>query len=126
MARSTTAGTVAWAVALVGGAGTLMPPLIRAVRQGRAPDEHQAMAVGHAYAQLEAADVPLDLLERRAGSILVLPIKGVDWSDQGRPQQVTSTLARAGKRPTSPLTTAAGRDHASPRGLAYARQALAP
>jgi mannose-1-phosphate guanylyltransferase len=100
--------------------------VIRAVQQGRAPDEHRAKAVEHTYAHLATADFSHDLLERCAGSLLVLPMEGVGWSDWGKPERVTSTLARIGKRPTFPITAAAGHDHGSPRGLPRARRAVAP
>jgi mannose-1-phosphate guanylyltransferase len=72
--------------------------VIRAVREGRVPDEHRRLAVAHVYAHLEAADFSRDLLERCAGSLLALPMDGIDWSDWGTLGRVTRTLSRIGRR----------------------------
>jgi hypothetical protein len=85
--------------------------VMRAVREGRMPHEHQALAVEHVYAHLEPADFSRHLLERSTDSQLALAMDGVDWSDWGRPERVVGTLARIGKRPAFLGTAAAGHDH---------------
>jgi hypothetical protein len=45
------------------------------------------------------ADFSRDLLQRCPEAALVLPLGNVDWSDWGRPERVTESLHRLGKRP---------------------------
>jgi mannose-1-phosphate guanylyltransferase len=59
-----------------------------------------AGAISRAYDQMPHADFSRDLLQRCPEAALVLPLGNVDWSDWGRPERVTESLRRLGKRPT--------------------------
>ncbi len=61
--------------------------------------EDQAGAVQQAYALMRAADFSRDVLERATGSLAVLPVHGVLWSDWGTPERVVRTLRHIGASP---------------------------
>ena len=52
------------------------------------------------------ADFSRDLVQRCPEAALVLPLGNVEWSDWGRPERVTESLRRLGKRPTFPTREA--------------------
>jgi mannose-1-phosphate guanylyltransferase len=47
------------------------------------------------------------LLQNARGSVSVIELDGVAWSDWGRPERIASALARAGITPAFPMTTIA-------------------
>jgi mannose-1-phosphate guanylyltransferase len=59
-------------------------------------------AISRAYERMPHADFSRDLLQRCPEAALVLPLGNVEWSDWGRPERVTESLRRLGKRPTFP------------------------
>jgi len=60
-------------------------------------------AVHRAYRQMPDADFSRDLVQRCPEAALVLPLGNVEWSDWGRPERVTESLRRLGKRPAFSL-----------------------
>ncbi len=60
------------------------------------PFEEQA--IERLYAGLRPSDFSRDVLEPVAGSLRVLPVSDVGWSDLGEPQRVAKALARAKPR----------------------------
>ncbi len=76
--------------------------VLRAVREGRAPQEHVDIALAHAYQRIPSADFSRDILQNAARKSLVLPIEGVRWSDWGRPERIWETLSFLGVQPALP------------------------
>lgn len=64
-----------------------------------AGSSHEAWAVEQTYLPMRAANFSRDVLERSVASLLVLPIRGVLWSDWGTPERVVRTLRRMGATP---------------------------
>jgi mannose-1-phosphate guanylyltransferase len=60
---------------------------------------NEADAVAAAYRRLPSVDVSQRLLAGRAEDLLVLPARGVYWSDWGDPQRILRTLKRFDRRP---------------------------
>jgi mannose-1-phosphate guanylyltransferase len=90
----------------------------RAVVAGRAPREHEDLAIAHIYDSLSASDFSRDLLQYAATDSLVLPMQGLYWSDWGRPDRIVQSLAQVGVRPHFPMTypgTDAGASRAAHR-----------
>ena len=73
--------------------------VLRAVREGRLDSMYEASGLASIYNDLSPADFSRDILEHVFERSMVLPMDGVDWCDWGRPQRVTETLARLGRRP---------------------------
>jgi len=48
---------------------------------------------------MRAADFSREVLERAAEALVVLPVRGVLWSDWGTPERVVRTLCRIGASP---------------------------
>jgi mannose-1-phosphate guanylyltransferase len=59
----------------------------------------EAGGVERAYARMRAADFSREVLERAAEALVVLPVRGVLWSDWGTPERVVRTLRRIGASP---------------------------
>jgi mannose-1-phosphate guanylyltransferase len=66
------------------------------------PDESAVLK--RIYKNMPVRNFSSDLLERFPEQVLVMELKGVAWSDWGRPERVTRTLVRIGRRPTFPLS----------------------
>ncbi len=73
--------------------------VLRAVHEGRLDAKYEASALATVYNDLSPADFSRDILQHVSERSMVLPMEGVDWCDWGRPQRVTETLARLGRRP---------------------------
>jgi mannose-1-phosphate guanylyltransferase len=73
--------------------------VLRAVREGRVDPKFEASALESVYSDLAPADFSKDILQHVSSQSMLLPMDGVDWCDWGRPQRVTETLARLGRRP---------------------------
>ena len=54
-----------------------------------------------------------DLLERAADQIAVVELKGVIWSDWGKPKRIADTVERLGIKPAFPFECLAPRGHAA-------------
>ena len=63
-------------------------------------------AISRAYQQMPRADFSRDLVQRCPEAALVLPLGNVEWSDWGRPERVTESLRRLGKKPAFPTREA--------------------
>ena len=60
---------------------------------------HEAWAAAQAYQLMRPANFSRDVLERGAASPLVVPVRGVLWSDWGTLDRVVPTLRRVGASP---------------------------
>jgi hypothetical protein len=82
--------------------------LVRELRQaaGERSSTAIARAIGRAYHRMPHADFSRDLVQRCPEAALVLPLGSVEWSDWGRPERVTESLRRLGKRPAFPTAEA--------------------
>lgn len=76
---------------------------LRAIHEGRMDPTFEAGALATLYSNVAPADFSRDILEHVSERSLILPMDGVNWSDWGRPQRVTETLASLGRRPLFPL-----------------------
>jgi mannose-1-phosphate guanylyltransferase len=76
----------------------------RAVSSGRAPREHEDLAIAHIYENLAASDFSRDLLQYAATDSLVLPMQGLYWSDWGQPERIVQSLAHVDESPHFPVT----------------------
>jgi mannose-1-phosphate guanylyltransferase len=70
-----------------------------AVQSGRASATHLRTVVEEMYEHLEPANFSRDLLEKVPDSTLVLPLEDIHWSDWGRPERISRSLARIGVEP---------------------------
>jgi mannose-1-phosphate guanylyltransferase len=61
------------------------------------------------YSDMPRANFSRDLLERSPSSAVVLPMRGVEWSDWGRPERIAETLKGLGRTPAFPLEAFAHR-----------------
>lgn len=59
----------------------------------------EGAAVRAVYAGLASSSFAGDVLATRPANLAVLPVRGVRWSDWGRPARVLATLAELGIRP---------------------------
>jgi mannose-1-phosphate guanylyltransferase len=59
----------------------------------------EARAVEQVYWSMPETNFSRDVLERSVASLLVLPIRGVRWSDWGTPERVVETLLEIGATP---------------------------
>ena len=82
--------------------------LVRELRQslGKSSPTGIARAISRAYHRMPHADFSRDLVQRCPEAALVLPLGNVEWSDWGRPERVTDSLRRLGKRPAFPIREA--------------------
>ena len=76
--------------------------VLRAIHAGRLDPKFEASALTTIYNNLAPADFSRDILQRACERSIVLPMEGVAWSDWGRPQRVTGTLASLGRSPLFP------------------------
>ena len=74
--------------------------VLRAIYEGRLDARFEAIALVNIYKNMAPADFSEDVLLHFSRHCIVLPLDGVDWCDWGRPQRVTETLARLGRRPS--------------------------
>jgi len=85
--------------------------VLRAVRQGLFKPGCKAEVLERLYEHLEPADFSRDIIQPAAERCLLLPMQGIDWSDWGRPERVTETLAKVGREPLfarRPMESAGG------------------
>lgn len=73
--------------------------VLRAIREARLDPKFEASALMTVYNSLASADFSKDILQHVSSQSMLLAMDGVDWCDWGRPQRVTETLARLGRRP---------------------------
>lgn len=69
--------------------------ILKGVRDGRIPPEVERVAIDHLFAYVDSADFSRDLLQRAAPRLVVHTLD-VEWSDWGRPERVSETVARFG------------------------------
>lgn len=76
---------------------TALEPLRRAIGT-----DHETRVAEEVYARLAAAPTGFSerVLAPAADGLVVVRVKGVEWSDWGHPQRVLSTVQRTGWRPT--------------------------
>lgn len=73
--------------------------VLLAIQAGWMGEEQEQLTLSRIYQDMESADFSRDLLQRVPDRAVVLPLRGVDWSDWGRPAWVVESLAPLGKRP---------------------------
>jgi mannose-1-phosphate guanylyltransferase len=73
--------------------------VLRSIRTGRLGREREEEVLQDIYLDMEPADFSRDLLQYVGSATLVQSMRGVEWSDWGRPERVEQTLRRFGKRP---------------------------
>jgi mannose-1-phosphate guanylyltransferase len=61
----------------------------------------EARAVGELYSELHDVNFSQHILAVRPGSLAVLTVSGLTWSDLGKPQRVLSTMADIGLSPVA-------------------------
>ena len=54
----------------------------------------ESAALAHAYERMPTVNFSKAILERAVDQTLVLPMRGVEWSDWGRPERIAQTLER--------------------------------
>jgi mannose-1-phosphate guanylyltransferase len=59
----------------------------------------ESAAVRTLYSRLSPSSLSHDVLAARVGNLVVLPVRGIQWSDWGAPERVMDTLARLGVTP---------------------------
>ncbi len=69
-------------------------PLRRVLGTGR-----ESAVVDGVYARLAVRDFSSEVLARRPQNLAAIVVKGVEWSDWGKPERVIASLVRAGKQP---------------------------
>ncbi len=67
--------------------------------------------LGQEYAAMRPANFSREVLEREAGCLAVLPVRGVLWSDWGEPARVVETVQRIGATPWWVLAADRGEGH---------------
>ena len=77
--------------------------VLRAIHEGRLDPTFEASALATLYNDVAPGDFSRDILQHVSKRSMILPMVGVNWSDWGRPQRVTETLAILGRRPLFPL-----------------------
>jgi len=95
-----------------------MPEALTALR-GVAPrldPRSTPAALARAYRLIRPANFSRALLARHSGELLVLPARGIYWSDWGEPERVLQTLARFDRSPSWLPRYARLRAAASPGG----------
>lgn len=65
------------------------------------------------YEEIGPANFSRELLEPEAASVLALSLRGVKWSDWGRPARIVESLSRAGRIPSFPISALTGLDAAA-------------
>lgn len=55
------------------------------------------------FARIPKANFSKDVLQKEPGRILMVPMRGVAWSDWGRPARIVETLDELGRRPAFPV-----------------------
>lgn len=63
----------------------------------------EGQAVEDLYARIPDTNFSESVLAKRPGNLAVLPVRGLKWSDLGKPQRVLSTLADIGLQPKTEL-----------------------
>ncbi len=86
--------------------------VLRAVNRGEVGGEHAALVVGHVYSKLKPTDFSRDFLARATKSSVVLPLRGVQWCDWGRPERIEESLTRLSARPAYLSGSENGEDRA--------------
>ena len=76
--------------------------VLRGIRQGMFDEKCEPVVLERLYEYLAPADFSRDLLQHASESCMLLPMRGMDWSDWGRPERVAETLLRLGRRPLFP------------------------
>jgi mannose-1-phosphate guanylyltransferase len=84
---------------------TFLPDLVRRLRtirefwssEGQDPGfdaEQEALTLLETYHGLSRANFSRDVLQRCPSRAVVLPMADVEWSDWGKPERISETLAR--------------------------------
>lgn len=76
--------------------------VLRGIREGIFDPKCEPVVLERLYEHLAPADFSGDLLQHAADRCMLLPMRGMDWSDWGRPERVAETLARLGRQPLFP------------------------
>lgn len=73
--------------------------VLRGIHRGRVGSSMEEIALRHIYRTLEPANFSRSFLQRATKSLLLWPMRNVEWSDWGSPARIEQSLARSGKRP---------------------------
>jgi mannose-1-phosphate guanylyltransferase len=97
------AGTVSamWSVAVrhtpeASARFSVLLDLLRLPRGAGATDTAERLALPWRYGPMQPVDFSRDILQAAADSTVVVPMRGLEWSDWGRPERVQNTLGRIG------------------------------
>ena len=85
---------------------SLMRGVIRTARVGHSTDTVAGTIVSWLYQGMPFADFSRSILQEAAHATFVAPLRGVEWSDWGRPERVLKTLQRASSAPTASISSA--------------------
>ncbi len=77
--------------------------VLRGIHQGIFDPKCEPVVLKRLYEFLAPTDFSEDLLRHAADNCMLLPMRGMDWSDWGRPERVAATLARLGRQPLFPF-----------------------
>lgn len=99
---------VSCTVATLWGIASRLPTMLsrfNAVREAWSTPTREA-AIRDAYAGMPTFDFSRDLLEKSTAECLLLPLSGIAWSDWGRPNRITASVAEYGLQPNYPYHAA--------------------
>jgi mannose-1-phosphate guanylyltransferase len=80
--------------------------LLRAKDTLHYPAESRRVALELTYEGMGSYDFSKDILQRAVDATLVIPMRGIEWSDWGRPERIVQSLERLGKAPAFPTEAA--------------------
>lgn len=69
---------------------------LRAMDAGRVDSSEETRVLSETYQNLEAADFSRDILQSVAGECIVHRMDGVEWSDWGQPNRITTSIENLG------------------------------
>jgi mannose-1-phosphate guanylyltransferase len=75
----------------------------------------EAVVLEEIYAGMPRRNFSTHLLQRAAHRVAVMGLRGVFWSDWGRPERIVETLERLGREPALPFPAAVSSEGVSPK-----------
>ncbi len=100
---------------LVARASTLWELSVRHIPETALPLEGEGWSgasralLQRVYADLPVRNLAEEVLQREPGRLAVMGMRGIGWSDWGRPERVVRSLRTIGREPAFPLELAVGR-----------------